>query len=63
MTKIRTIQHIEVLVKADIPIEKNRSSDRRAASFTSNPAKIGRSLPEQALLKCSSFTHPAAEPF
>ena len=31
-----------VRVKADVPIELNPSSDRRAATFASNPAKILR---------------------
>ena len=53
----------DVLPYGHVTIEKNRSSNQRAASFASNPAKIGRPPPEQALLKCSSFTHPAAREF
>ena len=43
-----------------VTIEQNRSPDHHAVSFASNPAKIGRWPPEQALLKCSSLIHPAA---
>ena len=43
--------------KTDVTIEQNWPHGHRAASFTSNPAKIGRRLPEQALMKCSSSGH------
>ena len=45
--------------KADIPIEINPSSDRRAATFASNPAKILRWSADRALIWHSSADAPA----
>ena len=45
--------------KADVPIEVNPSSDRRAATFASNPAKILRWSADRSLIRHLSAGAPA----